>query len=741
MVWRGDHQPRAGPFTINTGGGLDLSLPGHLIPKDSLTTLKNFYYDGYSILPRTRKGLGDGHLTSAKSYAINGIFYYVKDADTAFMVFSFNGELHYLNGAVSVKIGNLPNTDPPQFTNINGVLLIACGDGEPFYVWDGTTTVGTPVKASATVTFPTTASSTYSTGTLTMSGTPANGATFTLTREDGTTEVYTLATARGKPFQVTNSATPATLAANIETAIDADSELVSADAVGAVVTLTNLISGDGGDTISMAGSTGDFTVDAATLGAGGGTQGKGGVSAGEYLTIGSQAYQFAHGRGQKGEVTIGATPQDTAANLVAAIATDQWDVAVKTDNSASDPPVIVVESTAPGAAGNALVLTKTALNITISGATFSGGVDRMGLYTIETAEAPTPDIIHNFMGRIWTAQAGSDEVRISSPFSHMDWSATYGFGEYETIGLRDGNEIVAIGHFKNEVVIHKAGRNPEIYRLVIGSPIPSTWSLDQKFYENVRVAKTAKCVASVADKHFYYSNKTLEALTGSEAYDEMRGEGPGYKVQAISQPTSAAFMLTHPDSKNFLICPTGEADLLCYNYVQDKWSTWQWSGIETVSGCYNESENVLYWGGADGQIYSQEAQVFDDAGESYTSHIITAVFGADDLQDHYIKQTIFDYKGLDTGQGSVYALVGKESQERQKIADFTTGGGSPFIFDSRGYIYDASDYIFVDDPFQRVNVGQVAGGRDFAIEIELEGGGLEVVTLTFMIALVGRDLK
>ncbi len=105
---------------------------------------------------------------------------------------------------------------------------------------------------------------------------------------------------------------------------------------------------------------------------------------GDTVTINGQAYRFKNTIVSAFDVKIGAANTDTAANLKAAVNTDNGSGTLYlggttrlTGITASVATnVVTLAATMPGAIGNSYPLAKSGANITISGAAFTGGADR-----------------------------------------------------------------------------------------------------------------------------------------------------------------------------------------------------------------------------------------------------------------------------------------------------------------------------------------------------------------------------
>jgi len=97
----------------------------------------------------------------------------------------------------------------------------------------------------------------------------------------------------------------------------------------------------------------------------------------ETFTVASQVFTFKALRSTTGEVTIGATVTATAANIVTAIGLDLTSV-----TATSSAGVVTLTAAATGYAGNLLVLTESATNLTVDGLGTLGATQVGGKYAV-----------------------------------------------------------------------------------------------------------------------------------------------------------------------------------------------------------------------------------------------------------------------------------------------------------------------------------------------------------------------
>jgi len=96
--------------------------------------------------------------------------------------------------------------------------------------------------------------------------------------------------------------------------------------------------------------------------------------AAQIITVNALVYTFAAAAADGTEITIGADATETAANAVAAISAR--DTALDAINVLG---VVTVSAAFTGVYGNAITLAEAATNVTVSGATLTGGVDAVTL--------------------------------------------------------------------------------------------------------------------------------------------------------------------------------------------------------------------------------------------------------------------------------------------------------------------------------------------------------------------------
>lgn len=154
-------------------------------------------------------------------------------------------------------------------------------------------------------------------------------------------------------------------AANIVDAITSDLVTVTATNLLGVVALTSVAPGVAGNALLL-------TTNATGVSVSGSGILEGGIDhLHETVVIGSQEFVFVTARTIPGDVTVGVDEDTTAHNLTAAINLDT--PAVSAGHVAG---VVTITAVVRGAAGNAITLSESATNTTISaGGSLAGGVD------------------------------------------------------------------------------------------------------------------------------------------------------------------------------------------------------------------------------------------------------------------------------------------------------------------------------------------------------------------------------
>lgn len=92
--------------------------------------------------------------------------------------------------------------------------------------------------------------------------------------------------------------------------------------------------------------------------------------ANETITVGGEVFTFKATRVNPFEVAIGVDNLTTATNFENAVNTDSTKA-----NATIASNVVTLHAYAPGTSGNGTTLTEAATNVTVGGATFSGGLD------------------------------------------------------------------------------------------------------------------------------------------------------------------------------------------------------------------------------------------------------------------------------------------------------------------------------------------------------------------------------
>ena len=159
----------------------------------------------------------------------------------------------------------------------------------------------------------------------------------------------------------------------------------------------------------------------------------------ETITVNAIVYTFKVSASTATQITIGADATATASNAASKIEAN--DTAVDASNVAG---VLTITAAATGEYGNAITLAKTATNTAVSGATLSGGVDKV-VITGDGVDAlgnaiPTCTAIH---GVLVTCSSGSVTAAISTIVKDTV-SVSNGFQTWSVPGRTDLLENLVI---------------------------------------------------------------------------------------------------------------------------------------------------------------------------------------------------------------------------------------------------------------------------------------------------------
>lgn len=165
-----------------------------------------------------------------------------------------------------------------------------------------------------------------------------------------------------------------------------------------------------GDVVTIPLSTGIATGDVTGVAATGTITFTGAPVANETITVRGVVYTFKAAAVSATEITIGGTVTDTAANTVSKIVAN--DTLLDAANVAG---VVTISASNTGEYGNAYTLAESATNTAVSGATLTGGVDKVVItgdgVDFEGTALPTATKIH---GLLVTCTAGSVIAAVST---------------------------------------------------------------------------------------------------------------------------------------------------------------------------------------------------------------------------------------------------------------------------------------------------------------------------------------
>ena len=240
------------------GGGIDRSLPQHLIPDGACRNMVNVYYPREIQTPRTRPGLVQYLAGTAVPGKVTAVHVYQKSASTQFVVLTClnaeadDQELYYLDASkeavqISAALGSL---ESPCLLTYNGRLLVAL-PGKNLRVWLGNTSTS-PTAAKAH-------------GHVTVTTQPDDGETVTIAGQQFTFQ----AVGRATLGEVQIGGTTSVTATNLAAAINIDCTNVSAAPSTNSVTVTARLTGVAGNSLALVdGTAGNLSLSAATLAGG-----------------------------------------------------------------------------------------------------------------------------------------------------------------------------------------------------------------------------------------------------------------------------------------------------------------------------------------------------------------------------------------------------------------------------------------------------------------------------------------
>lgn len=741
-----EHQGMEKTINVHFAGGTDRSFPPHMVPEKFCWDMLNMYFPREAAIPQTRPGAVQLQTGDALPGYPVAMHVYQKTTTTSYVVVAcYNAagtslELYYLDGSYAkVKIGDLGtlNTVVPTFLTFGGRLLIAQA-GEWIKEWAGETG-GSPAKATGTITL-----------TALAENLPVADETVTVGNR-----VYTWKSARVLAGEVTIGGSLADCATNLAAAINADSTTVDAVASTVTVTATAKSTGAEGNLLTLVdGSAGNCVPSGATLSGGGvGVKANGTITmtavaaalpvAGDTVTIGARTYTWQTLRSQAGEVTIGASANACATNLVAAITTDSWDL-----SAVANSAVVTVTATRTGTGGNSLALTDGSGGHCVpSAANMAGGVNGLTLDQISTYLAPKPGIVNDGLNTRVVAAGDTrdgyvDRIYFSAPGNAFSWAdADYGSGEYADLGSGEGNTVSAVVPYLNELMVHKSGQNKKMYRIAIPTPDPSSWTISTKHFSAHTAALNSRCALTVADKHLALDNRVFRVFQGNDQYDEIASALDGLKVyDFLDRPTTSAFFVLNPDEMYVLCFPLFGANAIVFHYGTKRWSRWAFNSREFRCGAYSVALNKFLLADSDGFVYWLDPSVATDDGLAYISAVIGRVIGGDSLYNVRALHAIIDYKNILTGSGYLGLLINRVETDIQTLTTFSTLVGGTLLYDATGELYSATGDLY-EAIYGRKATFTQGGGETISPYIQLSTGAFALNSLLMRVAYQGRSGK
>ena len=136
------------PVTLTLERGVNYGRAGEVIDDNELMDGSNVIYDPNTSRLTTRPGT-DCVLTAAATHAIRGLYYYIKDGSTAYLIVVSGSKLYYYTASALTEIGDIADASvKPAFLTFNGKLLIADGSSA-IRTWDGSTYTTIPGSPAA----------------------------------------------------------------------------------------------------------------------------------------------------------------------------------------------------------------------------------------------------------------------------------------------------------------------------------------------------------------------------------------------------------------------------------------------------------------------------------------------------------------------------------------------------------------------------------------------------------------
>lgn len=468
----------------------------------------------------------------------------------------------------------------------------------------------------------------------------------------------------------------------------------------------------------------------------------GSITDGETLEVDGVTFTFRTERVQPLEIEISTSSNnDQASKIQAAFATDLSSVTatVLTDT-------VTVTAVRTGTAGNAITLADgTGGDVTLSGATLSGGVNGAALDSISTYEAPAaPTVLAlDRNGRLVAAGDATypDRVFFSAPGDALQWATgDYGGGEYFDVGAGEGSSIAALTPFLDELWVHKTGQNREIYRMFIADPDTSSWLVQGRPYEVTAAACNHLASTTAGGKHLALDKNFFRVFQGVDTYDEVGSQLDGAKVFDFlaSIDPDECFMTVNPDEMYVLVVPEHGDTALAYHYGTGRWAVWQFQARTISAACYSEGLGFMLVGCDDGLIYKLDPDYASDDGVNFSCTIIGKTFGGEGMHRVIFKQALIDFKHTVGGTGSLMFVVNRDEDNLQKGFDFEVLSGQLLLAEATMALSpDAESLYFTTPAYGRIG-DFVAGDASNLAPLITVVGALTIHNLNLRGAFYGR---
>lgn len=455
------------------------------------------------------------------------------------------------NGSFTIVVdGTTYNVTGLNFstqTNLNGVAsvittalsgagstAVCTWNGQNFIIASGT--LGAGVNATGTITLSGNPSyGVQASGTITLSGQPSNGDTVVI---KGTTVTFVTGTPTGNQVQISvvdDLHTAASLQAFLQASSDTNLSALTYGTIGLVTTMTARVYGTGGNAYTLTKSGTNIAV------SGSGTL-AGGVAA-DTLTVNGTAITFISPMvvPSGSQVVVGPNASATSANLQAFLAAST-DTNIDQSTYVTSGTVTTVTFKTAGTGGNAFTLAKSSSNITISGATLSGGVVASSV-GYATAEGTGTDVSAQLMLTSSTSQAlvpgfaAETPVQFASVMTDLS-PAWYGLMFASTVAVTDSQSLVVSGFIEAQPLTRLYGvttQNTNALSALVSNDLGSLMQAAGYNQSMIQYSSASPyAIASLFGRAF-----SVDYSQANATIDLMYKQEPGIIAESLSQSQAA----------------------------------------------------------------------------------------------------------------------------------------------------------------------------------------------------------